>query len=398
MPSDAPKHGRRPRRTDQRGTRGMTATEYAAFKRAWLFRIAKDRSLPPLAASLAIILAERFFAHDRGGVAFMSQSTLAEIAGVKRPAVSQTMAKMERRGLLNDLATGGRTKTYIIGGVQPQERADSSDTYPADMFADANRSGVATCSPMQTVQEGEPEARPVRIGEQEPVRIGEHDPVRVGEHNLRKNELRESELRESSSLRSDDARSADVPPEPIASKPTAQTIIAEAAAPSRGNRKGSGKVSALNGSAEAVAPSLPFDSEGPASAKKSGRAKKQPNGAKIAEGEAKIAFAEFWQLVPKKVGKTSAEIAFVRIVTTGEATPTELCAGMIRYATTCDRRENGRFIKHPKGWLTDGRWKDETSPSRPNSMNNHGNFARQQPSFDAHALFGDVDADKAMGT
>ena len=71
-------------------------------------------------------------------------------------------------------------------------------------------------------------------------------------------------------------------------------------------------------------------------------------------------FDEFWAVYPKKVGKPAAKKNFDRAVKAG-ADPGEIIAGANRYAVSVAGKESG-FIKHPQGWLTDGRWSDEVSP------------------------------------
>lgn len=69
------------------------------------------------------------------------------------------------------------------------------------------------------------------------------------------------------------------------------------------------------------------------------------------------AFDLFWAEFPKKVGKTAARRNFDRVVKAG-ADPNEVIAGAARYAAQVAGKEHG-FVKHPQGWLTDGRWSDE---------------------------------------
>lgn len=70
-------------------------------------------------------------------------------------------------------------------------------------------------------------------------------------------------------------------------------------------------------------------------------------------------FDEFWAVYPKKVGKPAAKKNFDRAVKAG-ADPGEIIAGANRYAVSVAGKESG-FVKHPQGWLTDGRWSDEVS-------------------------------------
>lgn len=67
-------------------------------------------------------------------------------------------------------------------------------------------------------------------------------------------------------------------------------------------------------------------------------------------------FERFWKIYPKKVGKPAAQKNFARAVKSG-ADPQEIIDGAVRYAAS-DTVARG-FAKHPQGWLTDERWKDE---------------------------------------
>ena len=73
-------------------------------------------------------------------------------------------------------------------------------------------------------------------------------------------------------------------------------------------------------------------------------------------------FDEFWSAYPMKVGKVAARRNFDRAVKAG-ADPGEIIAGVKRYAVSENVRRG--FVKHPHGWLTDGRWADEAQPPIP---------------------------------
>lgn len=70
-------------------------------------------------------------------------------------------------------------------------------------------------------------------------------------------------------------------------------------------------------------------------------------------------FPEFWKVYPKKAGKPGAMKSWARAIKAG-ADPQEIIDGARRYARS-EAVERG-FVKHPQGWLTDERWKDEIAP------------------------------------
>ncbi len=89
-------------------------------------------------------------------------------------------------------------------------------------------------------------------------------------------------------------------------------------------------------------------------------------------------FDEFWEAYPRRVGLAAAKRNFDRAIKSG-ADPSEIIAGAARYAATVSGKEP-RFIKHPQGWLTDGRWADEAQPSIPQqseATNDRQSFLRK---------------------
>lgn len=90
-------------------------------------------------------------------------------------------------------------------------------------------------------------------------------------------------------------------------------------------------------------------------------------------------FDEFWQVYPKKVGKAAARRNFDRAVKAG-ADPGEIVAGARRYASS-ETVQRG-FVKHPQGWLTDGRWSDEDA-SQPQQDGGRSSFLRKIASGEA---------------
>ena len=68
-------------------------------------------------------------------------------------------------------------------------------------------------------------------------------------------------------------------------------------------------------------------------------------------------FDEFWKAYPKKVGKIGAEKNYAKAIANG-ADPAAIIDGAVLYAMQCRTAERS-MIKHPQGWLADGRWDDE---------------------------------------
>jgi hypothetical protein len=73
-------------------------------------------------------------------------------------------------------------------------------------------------------------------------------------------------------------------------------------------------------------------------------------------------FDAFWAAYPKKVGKPAAERAYGKALKAG-ADPAAILDGAIAYALQCRTVEDPHFIKHPQGWLNDGRWADQRAAS-----------------------------------
>lgn len=71
-------------------------------------------------------------------------------------------------------------------------------------------------------------------------------------------------------------------------------------------------------------------------------------------------FNEFWEVVPKKVGKQAARKAWVKAIKATD--PDVIIAGMKRYRD--DPNRSDAFTKNPQGWLNDGRWEDDPLPDR----------------------------------
>jgi hypothetical protein len=73
------------------------------------------------------------------------------------------------------------------------------------------------------------------------------------------------------------------------------------------------------------------------------------------EGE----FAEFWAVIPRKVGKRTAASAFTRA--RRRASFEEIMAGARRYAADPNRTDE--FTAHPTTWLNRDGWEDDPLPS-----------------------------------
>lgn len=100
-----------------------------------------------------------------------------------------------------------------------------------------------------------------------------------------------------------------------------------------------------------------------------GTQKKQGNkGTKIREAKASLLatdltseFDQFWECVPRKVGKDGARAAFSKA--RQKASLDELLDGMRRYAREREGQD-AQYTAHPASWLNKGRWQDEDAPSQ----------------------------------
>lgn len=83
-----------------------------------------------------------------------------------------------------------------------------------------------------------------------------------------------------------------------------------------------------------------------------------------------LRFDEFWNVVPRKVGKGRAKKAFASALKKTDAET--IISGMRRYAEIRSG-EDERYTAHPASWLNDERWTD--APPAPQLINgeNHGN-------------------------
>lgn len=71
-------------------------------------------------------------------------------------------------------------------------------------------------------------------------------------------------------------------------------------------------------------------------------------------------FDEFWELYPRKVGKTAARKAWVKAQQTADADT--IINAARNYAN--DPNREPAYTAHPTTWLNEGRWDDEPLPAR----------------------------------
>ena len=74
-----------------------------------------------------------------------------------------------------------------------------------------------------------------------------------------------------------------------------------------------------------------------------------------------VAFDEFWEAYPKKVGKKDARKAFDKAIKTVDL-DTILQAIEVQKNSDQWSRDNGKYIPNPSTWLNQGRWDDELAP------------------------------------
>lgn len=82
----------------------------------------------------------------------------------------------------------------------------------------------------------------------------------------------------------------------------------------------------------------------------------------IGRAALRAAFAELWQIYPRKVGKRKAEAAFERAVGRAGGDPLPILAGARRYAG--DPNRVSEFTAHPTTWLNRDGWGDQPEPTR----------------------------------
>jgi protein gp37 len=84
-------------------------------------------------------------------------------------------------------------------------------------------------------------------------------------------------------------------------------------------------------------------------------------------------FDRFWSVYPKKVGKKAALRAFERAVNNDHVDPERIIAAAARYASE-KADEDPHYIKHPQGWINDGRFDDETATNGATIIDQGGNI------------------------
>jgi len=89
---------------------------------------------------------------------------------------------------------------------------------------------------------------------------------------------------------------------------------------------------------------------------KNERTKEHENGKKVPIAHA-AAFAGFWEMYPRKVGKAAAEKAFNKISL--ELLPTITAALEAHKRSDQWNKDGGRFILYPATWLNQRRWEDD---------------------------------------
>jgi hypothetical protein len=77
-------------------------------------------------------------------------------------------------------------------------------------------------------------------------------------------------------------------------------------------------------------------------------------------------FEAFWDVYPRCIGKLEAFKAFLRVAKTYP--PEDLALAAKEYASECERNKTeDRFIKHPRTFLNEDRWKDYCFEEVPNA-------------------------------
>jgi hypothetical protein len=82
---------------------------------------------------------------------------------------------------------------------------------------------------------------------------------------------------------------------------------------------------------------------------------------KPSHDEEEAAFARWWTIYPRKVGKLAARKAWASVLRQRLADIETLTLGAKRYAEACSH--DPKYVKHPSTWLAGGHWADELLPT-----------------------------------
>jgi len=96
-------------------------------------------------------------------------------------------------------------------------------------------------------------------------------------------------------------------------------------------------------------------------------------------------FDEFWEVYPRKVGKSVAKKAWDKIKPTAEFQAKILDAIACQKKSLQWQRDNGQYIPHPTTWLNQERWDDE--PLKRGRRTNRVNFSQREYSDDFFEQF-----------
>ncbi len=305
--ANAPKRLRRRNALDRRGVAGLTKEAFTSRKLGWLRQVMQDKSLPPSALSVAVAMACDFLSFKHGGVAYMTQQTLAAIAKIGRPAASAALNAMARRGHIEKLGFDGTTQAYVMRLAEKCEASDENndnfDTYNGALSPNDDNEEHGALSPPDDTALSPP-----------------------GDTETRERDTRERETREESSPSARIAREGESAPQ---DHQKSEDLFGKSAAAeeSKGNRKDGGKARS----------SRPKSME------------TEPEG-----------FAAFYEAYGYKVGRKDAARAFAKAI---RKTPPAVIMRAIPafHAANPDRR----YWPHPATWLNGERWKDEhQAPAR----------------------------------
>lgn len=92
---------------------------------------------------------------------------------------------------------------------------------------------------------------------------------------------------------------------------------------------------------------------------------------KVDKTAADEAFDRFWRAYPKRVGKAAARRAWDKAIKGGA--DAEIIIGAAEFYALEKKMTDPQYLKHPQGWLNDGRWQDEPDPAYTPPAVPHGN-------------------------
>jgi hypothetical protein len=145
----------------------------------------------------------------------------------------------------------------------------------------------------------------------------------------------------------------------------------------RANGSKGGKAKAANISSENLAPATTLLEQNSSESLAKTETETESETINLVNTYDQTAFNEFWELVPRKVAKATAEKAFIKA--TRQTSALEIIEGMRRLANDPNLPDT-QYIPHPTTWLNAQGWNDDPYPARTRT---NAKLANQQSAREA---------------